>query len=952
MNRNLFGGSIGGPIIPDRAFFFYTYERRIDAKATSVLRAVPLASMGRGELKFPEVQADGSTITRTLTLSQLNSLYPDVGMNPAAIAIFADAARKYTANSTEEGDGLNFGGYRFNAPQPLRWNTNIVKIDFNLNDKHNLFIRGNYQLDNIGREQQFPDTPTTNVWHHPYGFAVGHTWTANSRLINKINYGLTRLSFSDQGDSNQNRVNFRFVFEPLAFSRTLNRTNPVHNITDDLTWVRGNHTFQFGTNIRLVRNNRTNFSTSYDQAILNPSFYDASGAVLSDPIVDSYEGTGKSVDPGFISPLRTVMSSLIGRFSQYTANFNFDKDGSILPSGTGISRTFATEQYDWYAQDSWRIGKSLTLNAGLRYGLNSPVYEANGLQVKPTVPLGEYFERRKRSSELGIPYFTPVEIDLAGPANNQPGYYPWDVNNFQPRFSAAWSPDFKNRFFKKLFGEYGKSVIRGGFAMTHDQIGQQLAVFFDTVNTLGFSSSYRTSANTFDVTSNPGPLFTKFNPNVRTLPGVTIPANLRFPLTTPSDGEQRIESSLDESLITPANYSWSVSLSRELPLGITVEGSYIGRLGRNLLATRDVMALNNLVDPKSGMDWYTAATQLVKLFPQNNPLSAIKPVAYFENLFPGLAGDGLTSTQVVYDMLSSIRDYTFVQLLIDDAGIFPNAFFHPQYGALETFSTIAYSDYHAATFTVRQRLRNHLYLDFNYSLSKSTDNASGLQTDGGFGASFIHNSLRPDDNQAASGFDVRHVINSSAVWDMSFGRGKKFLTNIPGVANVLLGGWQLSSIFRWNSGLPATSCCIDKAFWATNWNAQTNVTRTKPLESSPDKKTANLFSDTLAAYKSFRNAYPGETGERNVFRLPGYISLDIGLSKSFTMPWSESHKVEFRWDVFNATNTQKLGEILSSRDGVGIDIDPETSAPPSTFGNFIGIQGEPRTMQFALRYKF
>ncbi|MGB8508819.1 MAG: hypothetical protein WCD76_10460, partial [Pyrinomonadaceae bacterium] len=110
--------------------------------------------------------------------------------------------------------------------------------------------------------------------------------------------------------------------------------------------------------------------------------------------------------------------------------------------------------------------------------------------------------------------------------------------------------------------------------------------------------------------------------------------------------------------------------------------------------------------------------------------------------------------------------------------------------------------------------------------------------------------------------------------------------------------------------------------------------------------------DTQGAYRSWRNAKPGETGDRNVIRLPGYVALDMGLGKTFTMPWSENHKLQIRWETFNVTNTQRLGTVDSSRTGLGLVLDPQTAAPPTNWSNFTKIQGTPRVMQFGFRYEF
>jgi hypothetical protein len=115
--------------------------------------------------------------------------------------------------------------------------------------------------------------------------------------------------------------------------------------------------------------------------------------------------------------------------------------------------------------------------------------------------------------------------------------------------------------------------------------------------------------------------------------------------------------------------------------------------------------------------------------------------------------------------------------------------------------------------------------------------------------------------------------------------------------------------------------------------------------------------NTLDAYKSFRNAYPGETGDRNILRLPGYVNLDMGLGKSFRVPWSENHSVQVRFEAFNVTNTQRMGAVDGSRSGYGLALDPHLNVNslsdiPTNWANFTGIQGQPRVMQLGIRYSF
>jgi hypothetical protein len=960
LKRNIFGGTLGGPIIKNKFFFFYSYEGFRERQSVSVVRTVPTASLGRGELKFFGAAVNGVRPLVTLTTLQLNTIFAQAGINPAAVAVFAAASRKYAVNDDTVGDGLNTGGFRFNAPSPVNLNTHILRLDYNVNSKQTLTFRGNYQQDTSSIVQYLPDTISPEFWNHPYGFGLSHNWTISNNKVNNFRYGLTRQAFTSGGDSNENAITFRFVFQPKAFSNSLSRTTTLQNFTDDFTWIKGSHQIQFGGNIRLIANSRKSLGAAYDNATANPSFYASSGRVLDRPI----SAAGFTVPTDQRTNVQNAASALIGRFSQYTGSFNYDISGNVLATGTPIQRRFATQEYDSYVQDVWKPFRNLTLSMGLRYGLSRPVYERDGYQVVPDIPLGDYFDRRVQGAAAGTPYNALLNFKLGGPKNNGSGFYKLDKNNFQPRIGVAWSPNFKNKFLKAIFGGDDKSVIRGGFAITNDYFGQQLAVTFDALTTLGFTTSDTIAANTYNVTTNLAPRFTGFGQAIRTLPNISAPNRFQ----TPPDEDQRIESSLDSTLVTPTHYTWNVTYGRQLPKGIYVEASYIGRKARHLLATRDILALNNLVERQSGVDWYTAAGRLHDLRAANTPITSVQSIPYFERLFPGLGGaytgdTTLTSTQEVYALVAredvggfDILDWTFIQLLIDDdpngTGRWHNLFYQPQYAAFSAFSTVAKSDYNGGSLSFRQRLGETLTYDINYTFSKSFDNASGLQTSGTFGSAFILNPLRPNDNYAVSDFDVRHVVNANFIFQVPLGKGRKFFSGMNSVANAFLGGWQMTGVYRWNTGLP-TSTPFDAAQWATNWNVQSNGVRRSNINARAVRSTANIFAEPIAAYQSYRNARPGETGDRNVLREPGYSNLDLGLSKTFKMPWGENHSLQFRWEVFNVTNVQYFAVTNVTRGTLGLGQDSDISQPSSDFGKvFTDIQGQPRRMQFGLRYSF
>jgi hypothetical protein len=820
--------------------------------------------------------------------------------------------------------------------------------------------------------------------------------------VNNARFGLTRQAFSQVGQTVGNSTRFRFIYQPSdPFSRSLERVTPVYMLGDDLSWVKGKHTFQFGFTFQKQNNLRTNFAHAWDDAVTNPSFY-ITGAIRTP--MNNYVASlfpGNLVYSGDRAAVENAITALIGRFSQYSANFTYGSDLNLVPSGTPSERNFATQGYEGYVQDVWKLTPALTITAGLRYSLWRPIYETHGLETTPDIPLSEYLARRGAGAAAGVPYADPINVLLSGPKNNGPSMYDWDKTNFQPRVAFAFSPRSDSGIWGKVFGSNGQGVLRAGFSVNGDYFGQALAAFFDSENTLGFGSQTTISANTYDVgcspyqnsssdffgpaggcaaTPNMGPLFTGFGQDVRSLPGITVVPNLVFPQTQPSDNSRRIEASLDSALTTPKSYAWSLSYERQLPKGFVVSGSYLGRVGRHLLLQRDAMALLNLADPTSKMDWYTAGTILAQLYEKHTGLDtdgnfvnpgAIPVIPYFENLFPGLAANlgydpTWNASQTAYAALNdSGGDFTTMQDWALDlySNVGPNAYYNPQYGSLSMFSSVGNSSYNAFAFSLRHR-SSSLTLDFNYTWSHSMDDASGLQSAASYdGTSFILNPFRQRDNRASSDFDMRHQINVNSIWTLPFGKGKKFASEVPTVVNGIIGGWQLSNIMRWNTGMPIgfydAPGIFDDARWATNWEVQSNVVPIKKVSTCPTRgDTPKLFGcDPIGAYQSFRNPYPGETGPRNLFRVPGYFTLDFGLGKTFHLSGisskiPEDHQLQFRWEVFNAFNYQSFGNFDGGRSGFGVGLNPFENEPASNFSNFRKIQGSPRVMQFGLRYSF
>jgi hypothetical protein len=250
-----------------------------------------------------------------------------------------------------------------------------------------------------------------------------------------------------------------------------------------------------------------------------------------------------------------------------------------------------------------------------------------------------------------------------------------------------------------------------------------------------------------------------------------------------------------------------------------------------------------------------------------------------------------------------------------------------------------------------------LQFDLNYTWSKSIDltsDAVRVSPNGGLstGIGGIVNTWSPNQLRGVSDFDTTHQFNGNWILDMPFGRGKALAGNAHGVADAIIGGWQLSGIARWTSGFPVN--VSNGATYPTNWQLPGNATligtpHTKTTKTATANGTiVSIFPGPLQPLPNglgvgpFRHNFPGESGTRNQIRGDGFATFDLGLSKSWKMPYADSHLLRLRWDVFNVFNLTRF-DVASITNGID---------QGAAFGNYSGLLTNPRVMQFALRYEF
>jgi hypothetical protein len=985
LDKKIGGGAVGGPILKDKLFFFGNFERLKETSESPVLRAVPSDSMRDGVLLYPcasEAECPGGSVQGLtgahsvpagyygLSPSQLIAIDPlHLGPSAGALEIF----NKYPHPNDPGLDGYNIVGYRFASPIENQFNTTIGRVDYRATPAQSVFGRFNIQRDTVVEAQQFPgQPPTTSKKVKSRGFALGHDWVLSSNMINTVRYGYSEIVEDEIGLQTESRNSFRFIDDFEALTPTRGRKTPTHNIVEDLSWIKGSHTFKFGTNMRFSRIPKYDNSQSFLAGLANASWMAGVGRRYapgnSCPGTEDACASVPAVADSGQATFADSFAPLLGIISETTLNANYNVDGSTIPIGTAVTRKYGSDEYEFYAQDSWKLGDNLTVTAGLRYSLFSPPWEVNGQQVAPNVDLGDLLATRASNMAAGIPDNTLplITFDLAGKANGKPGFYAYDKNNWAPRFAAAWTPKADGGFFGWLTGG-DKMVVRGGYSLVYDRIGQALASRFDQVGSFGLSTSLDSPVNANNE-DNPDIRFQGINVIPNTVPEA---APGGFPQTPPVAAGV-ITSALDSSIVTPYSHTFNVVIGRELGGDFAFEGAYVGRVGRNQLIRRDLMMPLNFVDKKSGADYFTAAKQLIDAARASGDPLSIAPIAYWENLFPDAAGaiftdDPRSATQNMAEWFMENEPDWMTALWVADEFCFPACatggaytYFNQQYDSLGAVSTVARSRYNAMQLTLRKRFSHGYQFDLNYTLAHAKDHGSAVERgsafttfDNGGYTGFLINTWNPDQQYADSDYDIRHQVNLNYIVELPFGHGKPIGGGAPGWVNAFIGDWSVAGLWRWTSGFPFNvfNC---RSCWATNWNLQGNATLVNPGElpetaTTKDKVNGlpSPFVDPSAAIDFFRRDYPGESGLRNVLRGDGYFTLDLSIAKGWSMPWSANHKVRFRWDMFNLTNTPRF-------DVGNVTMFPDRT---STFGSYNGSLatcdgGAGRCMQFAIRYEF
>jgi hypothetical protein len=994
--RNQFGGNLGGPIKKDKIFFFFDYEGLRQSFGSRIERAVPTPQFLAGELGYinsnPGCAGTARFTTKPncityLTSSQVAALDPQ-GVGPdAALLSFISGRYPSTINDPSGfGDGINTEGFIFTAPAHETDNVYNARIDYNLTSTHKLFLRGS--VTRVLRDDffntsivQFPGDPAPDSRDRidPYAFSVGETWTPTANIINQVSAGLVRdiLDFPVRPSPTfPNFVTFNpNISNPYLNSSTQSRNVPVPEFRERVTWIKGKHTMDFGTDLKFIRQMS---SLKNDFNFIGVGLGGNLGSL--DPSLRPSDING---DNSAITNWDNFFPFLLGRYSGVFTNFNYDKTPSVLPNGTGKTRDFKYNEFEFYAQDSWKVRSDLTLTYGLRYQFHSVPYEVHGFEAIPSVNENTYLSTRLAAAAQGLSGNSVVPIvsfSPGGAANGARSYYDSDYKDFGPRLGIAYNPGFRSGLLGSLFGDR-KTTIRAGASILHDRIAGGASFGLDQstfVYDAQVNEPFGVPFDGFDSLLN-DPRFNGINSN---LPSFPTHPNTKPPFAPSvnasgvpfgtANGGFPAFFQFDRNAKNPYSILLNFGIQRELPGNLLLEATYVNRMGRRLLAVGDAATITNFKDTASGTFLRPAFGQLQQELPgfiaqvnAGNPNPSVAPIPWFENQMnsqiaanfgPGFdctsfgVANCATLIENFFGQFVAIGDLSSTVLFLDESAgglLAPNIGLPAQTGANGYIGNYAASDYNALLVSLRKQVSNGLQFDFNYTLSHSIDNVSEIAnnyvtyTATGAGLVCELDNLRTC--RASSDFDARHTINVNYIYDLPFGHGRRFLHNASPWVNAIVGGWSTSSIITWRTGYPfgIRTNSFPTAFTLDAPAVLLNAAGLKPGIHTDPGGVLQYFASQSSAIAAMGYPFEGGTGTRNAARGPGFSSVDMGIWKTIKLPRSEHQQLKLRLDTFNTFNHPVFNGPSSA-----------TLANTSQFGIITSTASAPRVLQVSLRYEF
>ena len=848
-HQNLFGGTIGGPIFKNHAFFFFAYQgiRNVAGATilTPVLSTAQLAGDFSADTNLLTKGTNGSTglsshpipfaIGSCQAGTPWNKCFPGGKLSPADFNTISTALVKQYVPAANETLGSN-AYYNYNTANTLTDNQYIVRIDEQVTPQDALF--GSLILESAPTTDTLPFTgstlpgfPEVNAAHTKF-FNADYTRTFNQTTLNDLRASYFR--FNDNGVNPANPVapssagfnitpsdtaaeSLPFIGITGYFSLGFSHNGPQpriggnYDFMDNFSKVAGNHNLRFGANIQ-------------HYTVSNPFYASNNGSY-------SFGGGGSfsSGDP------------MIDFLTGVPQNYGQNSPGDIIASAW---------EYYFYAQDNWKVSDSMTVNYGLGYDTETPYAMLQFGRVGVTC-----WTNSSAQSKIfaGGP---PGLLWPGDPGCNTYGGPTTKLTDVAPRVGFAWSP---NGGLRMLTGEPGAHLfsVRGGFGVYYNRNQEE-----GSLQNLGDPPFVFRSHGAADVGGSPA----FANPFQDVAGRTALSENNPFPFSPPQPGQtvsfRRYEpldiNNTDPNYAVPYTYNYNLNLQRALPSNMVLTVAYVGSLGRKLVRTYEG-------------DQITLSGQAACLA---NP-SCVSNRAAAHLLFPQYM-----------DQPATVPGTTV-----------------PYYLSVGTQHTDGASNYNSLQVSVAKEASHGLYFTLSYTYSHALDNASGLESSG-FGARGTnwvpgYQYL----NYGDSDYDARHRFVALYNYQVPLLRSM----NDNRYIRYALGGWHVTGITALQTGFPVTVSetsvfnslyCDEFSYYACPDTPNTSTFSIPSL--NPRAAGHYWFNNSVfsaEAIGTFGNV------KRNFFHGPGFEYSNIELYKNLPFGGENSPRfIQLRLEAYNVFN--------------------------------------------------
>ncbi len=1006
-NRNQFGGKAsgrfplprfgeGGPsLIHDKAFFFASYEGIQDPLATRSTRTIILPAARTGLFQFNRATAGnattfcpGTTVGSLCTIPNVLTLANSLGF--AGIPTTVDPtiqsrvfSNMPTVSNNAGGDGLNTAGYALNRRSDQKRNQVSTRIDVDANSNNSFAFIYNYNKETNLR----PDVDTTKFTVSPDVIQSSENKQYTGAYRRNIG---TSMVNEVRGGRFQSRVPFDridplpsyFISIPLGTipeDTFLSQGRYVWgwNLQDNVDWVKNKHSFKFGGQLQYFGVNAYNDGGIVQRYTVGtgsatPQFTTTSTGFVPAGGTSTISSTQLGTLNGLLAMLGGVVNAGAQTFNAASQTAGFQPVRQFQP--------FRYANHSFYVQDKWQVKPRLTLTLGMRYELFPAMKLDNGLALEPIIS--------DASNPLTSVLSTSGTYGFVGTnAGNKNAYYKTDKNNFAPVLGFALSMGSEHGWQHFLFGNSGKTVIRGGYSHIYGNDSIVTSINNAAANNVGLGSTGSNAVN-------PATGSTALNDRlVGTLTAINAPAAFSpgrtylFNNSAAIGGNFGTVFAIDPNIQIPQIKQYSFGVQREFG-STAVEVRYVGTRSNNLARSQDfnqVDILNNgfLADYNRARAnrlltgnafCTTAGCQALTIFQQaagsaghlgvntvnTTTASQLSLATFNSSLDAGTPADlaitFITNNLNNHPTVASPTLTPFIKLIAN-----------PATGVANLFWNNGYYRYDSAQIEVRRRLSQGLYFQGNYTFSKNLTNAIG--TSQSLVEPFLDNNNKQWDKQRAD-FDDTHVFNFNGIYDLPFGKSRKWLSNNR-VLDRVVGGWQLSGIVSWTSGAPITFTdargtlnragrsgrqtpdsslnndqlkALTGVFYGTPGqygNAQGAIFYINPSVINPTTgRGSEGFGGTIFSGQSFFNVNPGFTGNtaRSVIDGPGYFNIDAAMLKNIRI--KETMRVQLRVEAFNMLNHTNFSPASQT-----------PSITSTTFGQITSAFSS-RQIQFAARFEF